>query len=610
MNRVQRCVATLLLIALASTGCGGGGETVARIGGGGTGAPIEVGIGDVGGFGSIIVNGQHYDETGAQFAVDERPDQPTPASVDAARLGMQLQFEHLSNRMTKATIASEVIGPVTSVGASSLVVLGQTVRVNSDPAAPTIFDGFAALSELAGAVVEVHGQRNSSAEIQATRIQLRSSAGVLRVAGTVTDLASGVFKIGTLTIRAASATVVPGGESVANGHRVTAWTDQPLVNGELVARVIRIGGTAIPENAALTVEGLVTDFQTVSNLRLGSIAVDASAAQYTGGIAADLRNGRSVRASGTYSGTVLRASRIEFLSTAPARVELNGAVASFVDANSAFQVRGTSTKVTAQTTYVRGDASNLGNGVLVKVEGPVVNGVVEAATLEFLPPSAGIARVLFGTVANPTDGAGGTKIFRLAPLPFDVKTTATTRFKKGTISDIVKDAGVKVDGVYDGLAFIAEEIQFMNNPSDPPTFAIDGIASNVQPASVVVDGKTVTLTPATVYRKNDAAAKFEDLKNGSKVEIEAVKVNGQLFANSVTIKEPASGSASVRGIVSERANDKVMEFRVGSQRVSVAGTPQVIPANKTLADVKNGTDLEVEGTISGSLLTATKVKFR
>jgi len=504
-----------------------------------------------------------------------------------------------------------VIGPVTSVGASSLVVLGQTVRVNSDPAAPTIFDGFAALSELAGAAVEVHGQRNSSAEIQATRIQLRSSASVLRVAGTVTDLANGAFKIGTLTIRAATATVVPGGESVANGQRVTAWTDQGLVNGELVARVIRIGGTAIPENAALTVEGLVTDFQTASNLRIGSIAVDASAAQYIGGSAADLRNGRSVRASGTYSGNVLRASRIEFLSTAPARVELNGAVASFVDAASSFQVRGSSTKVTAQTTYVRGDASNLGNGVLVKVEGPVVAGVVEATTLEFLPPSAGIARVLFGTVADPIAIVAGTKTFRLSPLPFDVKTTATTRFKKGTIDEIVKGAGVKVDGVYDGLAFIAEEIQFTNNPSDPPTFAIDGIASNVQPASVVVDGKTIALTPATVYKKkNDAAAKFEDLKNGAKVEIEAVKVNGQLFANTVTIKEPASGSASVRGIVSERANDTVMEFLVGSQRVRVGGSPQVIPANKTLADIKNGIDLEVEGTISGSLLNATKVKFR
>jgi len=285
-------------------------------------------------------------------------------------------------------------------------------------------------------------------------------------------------------------------------------------------------------------------------------------------------------------------------------------VASFVDANSAFQVRGTSTKVTAQTTYVRGDASNLGNGVLVKVEGPVVAGVVEATTLEFLPPSAGIARVLFGAVADPIAIVAGTKTFRLSPLPFDVKTTATTRFKKGTIDDIVKDAGVKVDGVYDGLAFIAEEIQFTNNPSDPPTFAIDGIASNVQPASVVVDGKTVTLTPATVYKKSEAPAKFEDLKNGAKVEIEAVKVNGQLFANTVTIKEPASGSASVRGIVSERANDTVMAFLVGSQRVSVGGSPQVIPANKTLADIKNGIDLEVEGTISGGLLNATKVKFR
>jgi Domain of unknown function (DUF5666) len=499
-----------------------------------------------------------------------------------------------------------VIGPVTSVSASSVVVLGQAVRVNSDPASPTIFDGFATLSDLAGAVVEVHGQRNSSAEIQATRIQLRSSASVLRVVGTVTDLANGTFKVGTLTIRTASATVVPGGESVANGERVTAWTDQALVNGELVARVIRIGGTAIPEHAALTVEGLVTDFQTASNMRIGSIAVDASAAQYAGGVAADLRNGRSVRASGAFSGNVLRASRIEFLSTAPARVELNGAVASFVDANSLFQVRGTSTKVTAQTTYVRGDASNLGNGVLVTVEGPVVNGVVEAATLEFLPPSAGIARVLFGTVTNPiVTAADKTKTFRLAPLPFDVKTTSTTSFKKGTVDDIVAGAGVKVDGTYDGLAFIAEEVQFTNNPSDPPTFSIDGIASNVQPGSMVVDGKSVFLTPTTAYTPSQAA-----LKNGVSVEIEAVKINGQLYANSVAIKEQASGSASARGIVSGRASDTTVEFLVGAQRVSVAGNPQVIPSNKAVKDIKNGNDLEIDGTIANGLLTATRIKFR
>jgi hypothetical protein len=602
MKTVRILAAWLLAAALAACG-GGGGEMVARIGSGGSGAPIDIGVGGVDGFGSIILNGQHYDETGAQFTVDERPDQPTPASVDAVRLGMQMQFQHQSNRITQATVAAEVIGPVSSVSANGLVVLGQTVRVNADAAAPTIFDGFAALSELAGAVVEVHGQRNASAEIQATRIQRRSTA-VLRVAGTVTDLANGVFRIGSLSIRAAQAAVVPGSQSVANGQRVTAWTDLPLVNGELVARVIRVGGAAIPDNAVLTVEGLVTGFQAISSLRIGGIAVDASAAQVVGGTASDLRDGRSVRASGTYSGSVLRASRIEILSALPARVELNGAVTSFVDANGTFRVRDTATRVTPQTTYVRGDASNLGNGVLVKVEGPVVNGVIEAATVEFLPPSAGIARVLFGTVAGTQAITGGKK-FLLLPLPFNVETTPTTVYKKGTVGDLSDGRGVKVDGTYDGLRFAAVEIQFMDNVQDPPIFSIDGIASNVQPGSVVVDGKSVFLTPTTVYTPSQGA-----LKNGVSVEIEAVKINGQLYANSVAIKELASGAASARGIVNGRASDTAVEFLVGAQRVSVAGNPQVIPGSKTVQDIKNGNDLEVDGTIANGLLTATRVKFR
>jgi hypothetical protein len=53
-----------------------------------------------------------------------------------------------------------------------------------------------------------------------------------------------------------------------------------------------------------------------------------------------------------------------------------------------------------------------------------------------------------------------------------------------------------------------------------------------------------------------------------------------------------------------------MEFLVGAQRVSVAGNPQVVPGNKSLKDIRNGTDLEVEGTIASGLLTATKVRFR
>jgi hypothetical protein len=174
----------------------------------------------------------------------------------------------------------------------------------------------------------------------------------------------------------------------------------------------------------------------------------------------------------------------------------------------------------------------------------------------------------------------------------------------------VLGAGVKVDGTYDGVYFVAEEIQLTNNPNDPPTFSVDGIASNIQPGSVVVDGKTVMLTPTTIYLRNGVAAKFDDLKNGAKVEIGAVKLNGTLYAVTVEIKDLASGSASVRGLVSGRANDTAAEFLVGSQRVSVDGSTQVIPGSKTLKDIKNGTDLEVDGTIAKGILTATRVKFR
>lgn len=606
MSRMFRFFA--LLLALAAAGCGGGGEMVARIGGGGTGAPVSAGAGTVSGFGSIIVLGQHYDESTAQVMVDERPDQPAAASVDSIHLGSQIQFEHASNRLSKATVAAEVIGPVTSVSTDHLVVLGQTVRVNADPAAPTTFDGFSTLAEVAGSVVEVHGQRNAGAEIQATRIELRSAASVLRVAGTATNVGTGTFRIGALTIRSGQSVIVPAGQSLASGARVTAWTDQPVVNGELVARVVRIGSAAIPADAALTLEGVVTDYASGGSLKVAGVTVNSGAAQFVGGAASDLRNGRTVRASGTYAASALRAARIEFI-TATARVELTGAVSDFVDAAGTFRVRGTAVRVTPQTTYARGDASNLGNGAVVKAEGPVVNGIVEAATLEFLQLSTGIARVLFGTVADLQSVAAG-RSFLLSPLPVRVETTASTAFRKGSAGDLANGRGVKVDGSFDGVRFLASEIQFMDNVQDPPTFDIEGIAGNVTAASVTVDGKSIALTPDTVYRRNDAGATAADLKNGLKVEIEAVKLNGRLFAVTVELKELASGLTSVRGIVSGRSNDSATEFRVGSQRVSVAGNPTVSPRSRTLGDIRNGTDLEVEGTIAAGLLTATRVRFR
>src|SRR5512140_629002 len=138
MNTLARLFALVVVLALA--GCGGGMQ--AGVGSGGSGAPLAVGVGTVTGFGSVIVNGTRYDESGAEVLVDERPDRPTPATVAAIRLGMHVELQHRNLVVSTAMTSAELVGPVGSVTATGFVALGQTVEVNADPARPTVFEGF------------------------------------------------------------------------------------------------------------------------------------------------------------------------------------------------------------------------------------------------------------------------------------------------------------------------------------------------------------------------------------------------------------------------------------------------------------------------------------
>lgn len=609
MNRGFLTRLLVLVTASCVAACGGGME--ARIGGGGTGAPMEVGLGPVSGFGSLIVNGAEYNETSALAFVDERPDQATPIPVTAIRLGMQIGIEHQNLVISNATVAAEVIGPVTSVMANGLTVLGQTVRVHADPAQPTVFDGLTDLADLAvGSTVEVHGQRAANQEILATRIELKPSGfSVVRVAGTVANLAGRSFTIGGLAINASAASIVPANTGFANGQRVAVWTDVAYVGGPLAARVVRIGGQPIPENAKVVLDGVIADFQSAARFTVAGVIVDATGAQIVGGPASDLAAGRAVRVRGTY-GPTLRADRVEFLHAQDAQVRLNGFVTDFVDAASNFKVRGTVVRVSAQTTYVGGVASNLGDSVHVKLEGVLVNGVVDVSRLEFLPAGAGVLDVQFGDIASPVlSGADGSKTFRLAGQPTEIRTTTATSFKKGNASEVGSGRSIKVKGELQGTQFVAGEIQFKDNANDPFVFEVGGIASKVMPGSVMVDGRLVELAPTTVFVRDGAIVAASELRNGVVIEVELIRVGSGLTAQQVEIRTPAAGTANVRGIVSELTPSSA-EFKLGAQRVSVAADPQLIPASKTLADIRNGTDLEVSGTVAGGVLAATRIRFR
>jgi hypothetical protein len=607
----QLCARAFIVLLTVTLAACGGGQLEARIGGGGTGSPLSVGMGSVDGFGSVIVNGIRYDERDATVLLDQRPDQPTAVSAGAIRLGMQISLEHRDFVISRATLAAEVIGPVTSTGASSLIVLGQTIRINSDPARPTAFGGFDNLNELAaGAWVEVHGQRSGNDDISATRIELRpASPPVLRVAGTVANRGATSFTIGGLTVTTGQAAIVPAGQSISNGARVAVWSDLPPSGLQLAAKVVRVGDAPPPVGATVIVDGTVANAPVQARFVLAGLMVDAAGAQFSGGTIAGLTPGRALRVRGVMEANLLRAIAVEFL---PAKAtELTGPITDFISPDQSFKLRSSDVRVTPQTTYSGGSSGNLGDGVVVRLEGSLVNGVVEAQKLEFVALPAASQSVIFGkiigTVATAADGS---KTFLLEGVNAEIRTTLNTEYKQGTAAELLPGRSLKLKVRPQGVQLVADEVQFRDSTDDPVVFEIEGIAKNVVSGSFAVGGKTITLTGATVYLRNGVATTRADLIDGIQVEVQAARNQGQLVALVVDVRTQPAAPVTVRGLVNGRSPPNALEFWVGAQRVNVASNPQVVPGNATIADIVNGTDLEVTGTVANGLLTATRVRIR
>ena len=123
----RTALAAAALGTLLLTACGGGGGSDS------TSAQSYV-TGSISGFGSIIVNGVHYEETGSRVE-----DEDGHGHDDSdLKLGMVVEIEAggvsdsggvKTAKAASFTFSSLVRGPVESVGSDSLVVLGQTVHV-------------------------------------------------------------------------------------------------------------------------------------------------------------------------------------------------------------------------------------------------------------------------------------------------------------------------------------------------------------------------------------------------------------------------------------------------------------------------------------------------
>lgn len=301
----------LALCAIAClAACGGGVET------GGTGvAPATYSNGPISGFGSIIVNGVHFDESSATIT-DEDGNILNP---DSLKLGMMVVIDaDAVDRTTNTAVAksvhvgSDLIGPVSAndVVGSTLTVLGQTVRVT----ASTVFDENLAGGQsviVPGDDVEVFAILDPVSGVYAAqRIELKDTPSAYKLRGIVAslDTTQRTLQIGTASFTYA-ADVAP--MNLANGQIVRLKLQTtPDANGRWVITRFDDGAAKPTEGDEVEIESVIASYTSNADFTLSGVRVNAASATIEPA-GATLAAGVRVEVEGTMIGGVLIASKVE-----------------------------------------------------------------------------------------------------------------------------------------------------------------------------------------------------------------------------------------------------------------------------------------------------------
>ena len=312
---------TAFVAALAASlfaSCGGGT--------GGTGATtpaVSIGVMQKG---SVIVNGVRFADTTANISIDD-----TPKTDADLRDGMVVKVlgsindDNISGTAQRVKALIEVRGIPTSVNtiAQSLIVLKQTVFADDQ----TVYSNLAGFSDITTTdPIEVHGLRDASGQIRATRIEGSTSqmadATLDEIRGVVVVAAPGTnpttFNIGAQLVSASGAQIVPTGATYQNGSVVEVYCTRPCVSGgTFQATRIKVENA---QDAAFQpgvgqrfeVEGLISNFNPGSFFVAGTPVTTTSSTRFEGGLASDLGDNVQVEAEGTWNGSSLVATKIEF----------------------------------------------------------------------------------------------------------------------------------------------------------------------------------------------------------------------------------------------------------------------------------------------------------
>ncbi|MGC4076352.1 MAG: DUF5666 domain-containing protein [Rubrivivax sp.] len=366
LRRREWLLAALAALAVLG-GCGGGVDS----GGTGTGNRSTLAVGTISGFGSIVVNGVHYDESAA--TIDD--DDGRMRSRADLQLGMRTAV--LAGTPTagaavasSVTIRSELGGAIDAIdlGTGRLVVLGQRV----DLGASTVVDG--GLQALAqGDEVTVYATLDlANGRYAATRVERRSGAGFDKIRGVVgtLDLGARTLAIGTLLVDWSGVAPADAATVLAPGRRVLLQLAQTPATGVRRATRLVLEDTVPADRERAEIEGRITAFSSATAFELDGVPVDASAARFPDG-QAGLALGVRAEATGRISGGVLIATEVsvENEDESEEPFEISGRVDAVDAAAQTFVVRGVTVHWSEATRFEGGSGASLAVGDQVELVG-------------------------------------------------------------------------------------------------------------------------------------------------------------------------------------------------------------------------------------------------
>jgi hypothetical protein len=326
------CAALTLTTLLGACGGGGGGDGgFAGVNSGGTGSHSN---GEVTDFGSIVVNGIHFDQRNAKVT-DTNNHELLPADI---KLGMVVDLDGSSVSQTGGRqtadaltirLRSALLGPVEARDATSLTIMGQKVNVSAgtpDKPGTRFGDGLTSgLGSISvGDLVEVYGFHDARQDVfVATRIERKSTLPVAQryqVRGVIQDLdlVNNRCRIGRQLIDYKWVTG-PGMVTPANGNVAVAWvsstpSSQVRPDGSIqyvwAGQLMSVDSAVTPDKTDGSVDGLVTSVAagTPGRFAVNGMAVDVS--KIACGICASLRVGDHLMVRGSLTQELLTATSV------------------------------------------------------------------------------------------------------------------------------------------------------------------------------------------------------------------------------------------------------------------------------------------------------------